>query len=466
LEWLSFFGILLLKREVDMDEKKYQIFVSSTYEDLFQARKKIIETVLSLYHFPVGMEMFSADDSEQWDIIRETIEGSDYYVIIIGHKYGSVASSGLSYTEMEYDYAKSLGIPVLAFIRDRDVGTLPNERESDSKKSECLERFIEKAKANKMCDFWVSMDDLATKVAIALPKIMRRTPRVGWVRGDQATPKEVSNELAELSTENRKLRERLREYESQLLSETPVLKLSMIDEKLTLSLAEVQSEQEYIPQLRRSDLPEGYGELITDAQLAEYNEKIPSNEKIDSYNRKLFLFKCYEDSAYKITPVLENLGRKVATDIYIDVELPDFLVALSHSNESIFTELPIIEIPTHPVEMERKKRKARGAIRDIRKALMTGDYFGSELPSTKAQELRLSNVLNRIQPVNPSDWIRYEKGRITLRAKKLLQTRSLTFDEITLIPIAEGKGVVKIKIVCEELKEPVIFSHAVSVLPH
>ncbi|ECZ7129828.1 TPA: DUF4062 domain-containing protein, partial [Salmonella enterica subsp. enterica serovar Virchow] len=79
-----------------MENKKYQVFVSSTYVDLIDARKKIIETVLSLYHFPVGMEMFSADDSEQWDIIKETIDASDYYVIIIGHKYGSVSKDGIS----------------------------------------------------------------------------------------------------------------------------------------------------------------------------------------------------------------------------------------------------------------------------------------------------------------------------------------------------------------------------------
>ncbi|VDR25942.1 Uncharacterised protein [Raoultella terrigena] len=166
-----------------MDDKKYQVFVSSTYIDLIDARKKIIETVLSLYHFPVGMEMFSADDSEQWEIIRETIDASDYYVIIIGHKYGSTSVNGISYTEMEYDYAKSLNIPVLAFIRNRDVFTKQNEREDDLSKAKELDRFIEKAKANKMCDFWESIEDLATKVAIALPKVMRRTPRIGGLEG-------------------------------------------------------------------------------------------------------------------------------------------------------------------------------------------------------------------------------------------------------------------------------------------
>lgn len=137
------------------------------------------------------MEMFSADDSEQWDIIKETIDASDYYIIIIGHKYGSISAKGISYTEMEYDYAKSLNIPVLAFIRNRDVLTKPNERETEHAKAERLEVFIEKAKANKMCDFWESIEDLATKVAIALPKVMRRNPRIGWVRGSGHTERSI-----------------------------------------------------------------------------------------------------------------------------------------------------------------------------------------------------------------------------------------------------------------------------------
>ena len=71
-------------------EKKYQIFISSTYEDLIEERRKVQDTILSMYQFPIGMEMFSADDKEQWEIIQETIDSSDYYVLIIGHRYGSI----------------------------------------------------------------------------------------------------------------------------------------------------------------------------------------------------------------------------------------------------------------------------------------------------------------------------------------------------------------------------------------
>ena len=39
---------------------KYQIFVSSTYEDLKDERNEVIKACLNMGHIPVGMEMFNA----------------------------------------------------------------------------------------------------------------------------------------------------------------------------------------------------------------------------------------------------------------------------------------------------------------------------------------------------------------------------------------------------------------------
>ena len=46
--------------------------------DLIEQRQKVRDTILRLQHFPVGMEMFNASDENQWNIIKETIECSDY----------------------------------------------------------------------------------------------------------------------------------------------------------------------------------------------------------------------------------------------------------------------------------------------------------------------------------------------------------------------------------------------------
>ncbi len=47
-------------------DKKYQVFISSTYTDLVEARRKVRDAILSMYHFPVGMELFGAANEEQW----------------------------------------------------------------------------------------------------------------------------------------------------------------------------------------------------------------------------------------------------------------------------------------------------------------------------------------------------------------------------------------------------------------
>jgi len=125
---------------------KYQAFVSSTYNDLREEREQVVKAVLEMGHIPVGMEMFSAADEQQWQIIRRHIESSDYYVVIVAHRYGSLEGDR-SYTEKEYDYAVECGIPVLGFIIDESVSWQPAKIEDDPQKRSALTRFKEKVKS-------------------------------------------------------------------------------------------------------------------------------------------------------------------------------------------------------------------------------------------------------------------------------------------------------------------------------
>lgn len=107
-------------------DKKYQVFISSTYKDLEDARKIVSDAILSMGHFPVGMEMFGARDDEQWKIIQQTIDQSDYYIVIIGRCFGSeVPGEEISYTQKEFRYAKDKGLPILAFIAKDDADIEP-----------------------------------------------------------------------------------------------------------------------------------------------------------------------------------------------------------------------------------------------------------------------------------------------------------------------------------------------------
>lgn len=181
-------------------EKKYQIFISSTYEDLKEERKKVQDTILSMYHFPIGMEMFSAADEEQWEIIKETIDSSDYYVLIIANRYGTIIDKGedrgVSYTEKEYRYAKSKNIPILVFIIDKSVPRLENQRESNTKSQKKLMEFIKEVRTGRTVEWWETKEDLALKISNALIKEINRIERPGWIR----TKKQINeNELKELN---------------------------------------------------------------------------------------------------------------------------------------------------------------------------------------------------------------------------------------------------------------------------
>ena len=51
-------------------KKMYQVFVSSTYEDLIDERIKVLNALLSFSCIPAGMELFSAGSDEQFDYYK------------------------------------------------------------------------------------------------------------------------------------------------------------------------------------------------------------------------------------------------------------------------------------------------------------------------------------------------------------------------------------------------------------
>lgn len=97
-------------------DKRYQVFISSTYADLREERQRVIQALMEMDCIPSGMELFPAADEEQWEFIKRVIDDCDYYLLIIGGRYGSTTPEGISYTEKEYDYAIEKGIRVVALL--------------------------------------------------------------------------------------------------------------------------------------------------------------------------------------------------------------------------------------------------------------------------------------------------------------------------------------------------------------
>jgi len=163
----------------------HRVFVSSTFEDLREERAEVQKALLMLDCYPVGMELFTADDDETWEFIKRQIAESDYYVVIVAGRYGSMAQDGISFTEKEYDYAREIGKPSIAFLHG-DIENLPARFvESDPSIREKLEAFKRKIKPHPV-RFFTTPHQLATEVLASLVKLRDSHPAPGFVRADEA----------------------------------------------------------------------------------------------------------------------------------------------------------------------------------------------------------------------------------------------------------------------------------------
>ena len=167
--------------------KKYQVFVSSTYKDLKEERSGVITAVLGIGCIPVAMEQFPAAPVSQWDYIKNLIDESDYVVLIVAGCYGTEDRiDKKSFTEKEFDYAKSIGKPVLPFLVLNPEELKVSKSENTESKRKKLREFREKVE-NSGClvNYYSSVDDLKYKVAVSVTSCIISKPGIGWVRADQ-----------------------------------------------------------------------------------------------------------------------------------------------------------------------------------------------------------------------------------------------------------------------------------------
>lgn len=169
-------------------EKRYQVFVSSTYADLKEERQRVIQTLMEIDCIPSGMELFPALDEEQWEFIKKVIDDCDYYLLIIGGRYGSTTAEGISYTEKEYDYAVSKGIRVIALLHGHPDSIPFGKSEVLPEVRERLNSFRNKVARNRLVKFWNTAEELPSLVSISLLNTIRTYPATGWIRGGSALP--------------------------------------------------------------------------------------------------------------------------------------------------------------------------------------------------------------------------------------------------------------------------------------
>lgn len=198
---------------------KYQVFVSSTYADLVEERQSVSRAILDMGHIPAGMEMFPAADVEQLAYIKKVIDECDYYVLIIGARYGSLDEEGVSFTEREFDYAVETGKTVLAFVHhDIDQIPLGKTDKNDAKRDKLL-LFMKKASTGRLIQKWANATELRANAIVSLQKAFSEMPQKGWVRADTIASSSAMADIIRYREEIDDLRIRLQSAHSVLTPE-------------------------------------------------------------------------------------------------------------------------------------------------------------------------------------------------------------------------------------------------------
>lgn len=465
-------------------DKKYQVFISSTYKDLIPEREKVRDVILSMYQFPIGMEMFSAADEEQWEIIKETIDSSDYYVLIIGKRYGSVidegSDKGISYTEKEYRYAKSIGLPILAYIKN-DEAITADKVDDDPEKLKKLQVFKDDVTRGREVKWFSTIDQLGTEVTLSLHKEMDRKKRPGWIRGDAVDLEKSLSEIVELSKQNRELQEENKRLSVELeklksVSERkPLLTITLgctkpdddeeyseyyqreelikFDEDGTVHLklkaiSTNMQEAEYQP-LSRKDIPVDISRRVTDQAIREYNESLPSNDELDKYLSTYRIYSRIKENGIPVTFFVNNLGTAKATDISVTIEFPDQVQIL---NADVVVDIPE---PKAPEKGEDPVQKAymqaeheRAFALDLKPSYFRGLGDRFDLSS-------ISSALPAITSNNIFESIDIEENVVEIEQKRgIVHTKFDWFIGGYLVPLVVGEYEAKVTLMCAEYEDP------------
>jgi hypothetical protein len=188
---------------------RHQVFVSSTFVDLKEERSEVLQALWEMDCIPMGMEAFVAANESQWQVIQRVIEECDYYVLIIGGRYGSVTSEGMSYTEKEYNCAHELGIPVLCFVHGAPEKIEYGKVEQGEAGRLALEKFRARVMREHPVKEWQTPQELGGAVSRSLIREMKVSPRPGWVRNTGTSHLDLLEQINTLRKENETLQKRV-----------------------------------------------------------------------------------------------------------------------------------------------------------------------------------------------------------------------------------------------------------------
>jgi len=177
---------------------KKTVFISSTFQDLQPHRNQIWKVLQDFDTNITGMEAFGARKSNPLETCLKEIEESDIYIGVISMCYGSIDEiTGKSYTQLEYEKARDVGLEILIYLIDERNGEVKAGDVDFGDENLRLNGFKRILKSNHTVDFYLNEIDLGQKLFKRLEKLV---PKPGQLttRPKSLVGKELENEEDEI----------------------------------------------------------------------------------------------------------------------------------------------------------------------------------------------------------------------------------------------------------------------------
>lgn len=155
-------------------KKPVTVFVCSTFADLAEERRRVLDAIRRLQLQHDSMEFFGARSNLPIDTCIQEVRRSDLLVVIVGHRYGSIVpGSDISYSEAEYREGVRLNKPCLVYVRSDDVPILPRNIEREPDKVRLLEQWKQTLHSRHTVATFAAPDELAVQVAADISETLR-----------------------------------------------------------------------------------------------------------------------------------------------------------------------------------------------------------------------------------------------------------------------------------------------------
>ena len=169
-----------------------RIFVASTYEELESYRAAATRSILTSGNISEDMLFWPAEDSPPLDASIRRVRSSDLLILLIAHRYGNPPEGrNVSITELEFDEAVTLGIPILAFSVDPTYPWPPNYVETDQAARARLEAFIQKVGKQVIRKPFTSPESLEVAITHSLTQFIGQARHTELPRYVQARARQV-----------------------------------------------------------------------------------------------------------------------------------------------------------------------------------------------------------------------------------------------------------------------------------